>query len=325
MYKYLLTAIIVAIFAGCSAPKPERAPSWYTTVPKDFNYFYAKGSDVNADRAKKKAIAALRENLHAELNSSFKNKTTKLSISSNQNIDAILMANERLINTLSMRSVKLDKTAIFKGNTLVLIKLSRKEVFNIIDRTLTKHLNASKKKFDLYSDDIAIKRFVVVSKLMKDYPKYASKIQAKNVALASYDTYDEFNYLNDLRDSYLKLKKDITIYVLSDVNSRIFTSSIKYAIRNTGLTLGSKAKSKDSLKLLITSKTTSSQNYSFNQSKSLIKFTTYDVNKKQVSFKQHTFIGKSRKNYKEAKQQSSLHVKSKISKVGIFNFLGLED
>ena len=324
MYKYLLTLIIVAIFAGCSAPKPKTAPSWYTTLPKDFNFFYAKGADKDVAKAKKKAIASLRSQINAELNNAFKTRSSKLAIDANQNIDSLLMANEYLANTLSMRAVKLDKNAEFQGDVLVLIKLSRKDVFDAVNRSLTNRFKASKKEFESASDKIAIKKYIVTLKLMKDYPKYASKIQAKKVALASYDTYDEFTYLNDLRATHVKLKKDITFYVLSDVNSRLFTSSVKDALRSSGLVLSSGSKNKDALKLLITSKTENTQNYSFNQSKSLVKFTTYDVNKKQVSFKQHTFIGKSRKSYQEAKQQSSLHVKGKISKVGIFNFLGLE-
>ena len=324
MYKYLLTALIIAIFTACSAPKPDSEPSWYTTIPKDFNFFYATGSDIDVSKAKKKAIASLRMQINTELNNAFKNKTTKLKIDTNQKIDAILMANEYLANTLSMRLVILDKTAAYKNDHLVLIKLSRKSVFDSVNRTTTRKLNTSKEKFQAVKDKIAIKKFIILSELMVDYPKLVSKVQAKKVALASYDTYDEFNYLNDLMSSYRKLKEDITVYVLSDMNSRAFTPIIKDALKNTGLILSTKLESKDALKLFVTSKTTNEKSYSFNQSKSLVKFTSYDVNKKQVSFKQHTFIGKSRKNYKEAKQQSAISIKSKVAKMGIFDFLGLK-
>lgn len=323
MFKYLLSAIIIAFFAACSAPKPETKPSWYTTLPKDFNFFYATGADKNIDKAKKKAVASLRQQINEELNNNFKNGKTKLYIESNQNIDAILMANEYLANTMLMRAVQLDKSAIYKQDTLVLIKLPRKTIFDLVSRTAIKKLNSSKEQFNSVQNQIAIKRFIVVSELMKTYPKIASLIEAKKVTLPSYNTSDEFSYLNDLRAAYLKLKKDISFYVLSDVNSRIFAPAIKDAIRSEGLLLSSKPTGKDALKLFITSKTTDSQNYSFNQSKSLIKFSTYDLNKNKVSFKQHTFIGKSRKNHKEAKEQSALNIKAKVTKIGVFSFLGL--
>lgn len=323
MFKYLLSAIIIAFFTACSAPKPETKPSWYTTLPKDFNFFYATGADKNIDKAKKKAVASLRQQINEELNNNFKNGKTKLYIESNQNIDAILMANEYLVNTMSMRAVQLDKSAIYKQDTLVLIKLPRKTIFDLVSRTAIKKLNSSKEQFNSVQNQIAIKKFIVVSELMKDYPKLASLVEAKKVTLHSYNTSDEFSYLNDLRAAHLKLKKDISFYVLSDVNSRIFAPSIKDAIRSEGLRLSSKPTGKDALKLFITSKTTESQNYSFNQSKSLIKFSTYDLNKNKVSFKQHTFIGKSRKNHKEAKEQSALNVKAKVTKIGVFSFLGL--
>ncbi len=324
MYKYLITAIIIALFAGCSAPKPKTVPSWYTTLPKDFNFIYATASNSDDLKAKKQAIAKLRSQINKELDDAFIKQTTKLAVASNQDIKPILKTNEYVANTLSMRAVSIDKRAVFKGEHLVLVKLSRKTLFDALSRSLNKKLPLSIKAFKNTQDQIAIKRYIVISKLMKNYVIIASLIQAKKVAIANYSTYDEFTHLNELFTAYKKLKKDITISVLSDVNSRGFTSPVKNALRASGLLLSSQMSSKDALKLLITSKTDQTQNYSFNQSKSLVKFTTYDINKKQVAFKQHTFIGKSRKNFKEAKQESAIHLKSKIRKVGIFHFLGLE-
>ena len=324
MFKYIITAIIIALFAGCSAPKAKRAPLWYTTLPKDFNFIYATAASTDEGKAKKLAIASLRTQINQELNSAFENRTSKLMIESKKDIPLLEKSNEYLANTLSMRAVKIDKTAVFKGQTLILVKFSRKSLFDALSRSLNKRLPVSKKTFQDITSNVAIKRFVVIQDLMKNYGRMASLIEAKKVAIPSYSTYDEFTYLNELKKSYTKLKHDITLYVLSDVNSRAFTPAIKNALRGTGLLLSSKSESKDALKVLITSKTTNSQNYSFNQAKSLVKFTTYDINKKQVAFKQHTFIGKSRKSHKEAKQQSALHVSGKIRKLGIFNFLGLD-
>ena len=64
--------------------------------------------------------------------------------------------------------------------------------------------------------------------------------------------------------------------------------------------------------------------YTFMVSKNLVKFTTYDDNKNKVAFRQHTFVGKSRKNHRDAKNQTAINLKSKIRKLGIFNFIGVE-
>lgn len=322
MYKYLLGVILITIFTACSTPKPEVKPSWFITLPKDLNFFYATGSHKNLEKAKKIAIASLRKQISAELNSAFKNNVTDLLIESNQNIEAIILANEYFANTLSMRTIRVENSSTYKNDKLILIKFSRKDMFDIVSKNLENILVPSKESFTKVQDEIAVKRFMVISELMQDYPKISSLIQAKKVALPNYKTKDEFNYINKLRTSYVKLKKDITFYVLSDVNSRTFVPAIKNALRATGLLLSTKLENKDSLKLLITSKTTNDEVYSFNQAKSLVKFSTYDIDKKKVSFKQHTFIGKSRKNHKEAKEQSSLNLKSKVTKMGIYNFLG---
>ena len=324
MYKYILAVIIIAIFIGCSAPKPEKPPVWYTSPPQDFKFFYITSSGTTQLKAKNKAFATLRAQINFDLDKAFIDKTSRLKIAQDQDIKSILKENEIFSNTLSMRGVKVEKTAVYKQEHLLLIKLSRNSIFDYVEKIAIKRLKASKSRYDKFKDKIAIKRYIGLLQEMKHYPKLASIIEAKKISLATYDTYDEFSYLNNIRSEYIKLKKSISFYILSDVNSRIFVSNIKDALIASGLTISSKPISDDSLKLFITSKTNNSQNYSFNQSKTLIKYRTYTQKKEEVAFRQHTFIGKSRKSHGEAKAQSAVHEKSKIKKLGIYNFIGFK-
>ena len=59
MYKNILLALLVAFIAGCSKPKPQTVPSWYTNVPQDYKLLYAVGSSSDIDKAKKIAIMSL--------------------------------------------------------------------------------------------------------------------------------------------------------------------------------------------------------------------------------------------------------------------------
>jgi hypothetical protein len=324
MFKYILTAAIIALFTACSAPKPKHAPSWYTSPPKDFKFFYAVGSGETLTHAKNKAVIKLREGILNDLNSVFTSKSTKIKLDALADINDILAQNERLINTMSMSGLTIDKNEKFNSEELVLIKLPRQAVFDKFSIISDKRLKSSKENYALKkSDDPYIKQYSVLHNGMKEYAKLASIIEAKNITLST-NTLEEINYLNTMSEEYLELKEQISIYVLSDIDSRMYVKGVKDALVATGLELSPKPKSDKALKLLITSNTENLQDYGFNRTKTLVKYTTYDLNKKQVAFRQHTFSAKSRKNHHDAKIQTIAHQGSMIKKLGIFDFIGIK-
>ena len=322
MYKHILTAIIITLFIGCSAPSPEKLPTWYTSPPQDLQYFYATGSGINHINAKNNAISNLRTTLNYNLDKAFLDKTTKLKIAQNQDIKLILLENEKFANTITMRGLKIDKTDIFKKEHLVLIKLSRNLVFDYASKLSTKKFEISKSRYESYRDNIAIKKYTFLLDEMPDYYSLASLLEAKILSFNTYDFNEEVLYLDEIRSEFLKLKQSISFYILSDVNSKIYVSAVKDAIIASGLTISSQPIGDNSLNIFITSKTINSQDYTFNKSKTLVKYRTYNQDKKEVAFRQHTFIGKSRVSYIDAKNQSAVYQKNKIKKLGVYNFIG---
>lgn len=323
MYKYLLIIIITALFIGCSTPKPDKVPLWYTSPPQDSKFFYATGSGINPLKAKKNAVSNLRASIEHDLNKVFLNKSTKLKIFRNQDIKPILKENEIFSNTIVMRGLKIKEASVFKKDHLILIKLPRSLVFNYADKLFIKKLAHFKTKYESSQDKPAINKYVTFLKELPNYYKLISLLQAKKLSLKTYDGDEESIYLNKIGDKFYKLKQNISFHVLSDVNSKMYVSSVKDAIIDSGLTLSSQPLSKDSLKLFITSKTINSKDYTFNKSKTLIKYRTYNQDKKEVAFRQHTFVAKSRVSHQDAKQHSVLHQKNMIERLGIYNFIGL--
>ena len=114
MYKNILLAIIVAIVTGCSAPKPEQAPSWYTNIPQNDKLFYAVGSADTVDKAKNNAIASMRENLAAQIDNSFKEATHKLLPIDNALLQNIFQQNIEISKKLFLGNIKLINSQSFK-------------------------------------------------------------------------------------------------------------------------------------------------------------------------------------------------------------------
>ncbi len=324
MYKNIIISIIIAIFAGCSAPKPDTKPNWYLFPEKDFNNFYAVGSGADINDAQNRAVASLRENLYTELNAEFKKPNHRLGEVDNAVLSEIFKFNEYISMKLSLKNVKVEKFTKFQGETLVLISIPRVDIFNQLKRMSYMKFQNVQDAYEKSENSMAITKYIVLRPLLQEYPSLASYAAFKEYSISTYSADKEFNFLKKIRQEYKDLKEKISFYVLSDANSIAFAQSIKSAIENEGLTVQSTPLSQDSLKLIITSTTTDTQDYSFNKSSNLVKYNTYDINKNEVAFKQHTFIGKSRKSYSDGKKQSVVQATSKINKLGIFSFIGLK-
>ena len=326
MYKNILIAFIIAIFAGCSAPapKPETQPSWYTSKPKDYNNFYAVASSADVDKAKKIAINSLRTEILSDLNSMFKKEHPILGKLDENTRAEVLSHNEEICMKLSMGSATQVKSKEYKGETLILVSIPRLELFNQVARMEADTFTTIKQMYETISEDIAIKKYFALKPLMSQYPTLASFTAFKEYAVSTFNAHDDYIFLKNLRAQFNAFKLNISFNVLSDANSVQFAQGIKAAIEAEGFKVSTRPLSKDSLKVLITSVTTDSQDYSYYQSSSLVRYTTYNVNKKPIFFRQHTFVGKSRKSYKDGKRQAEIQAISSINKLGFFEFLGLK-
>lgn len=322
MYKKILLAIILIFIAGCTKPKPEQIPSWYTNIPHDYKFFYAVGSSDTREKAIKRAIASMRSTLSANINKTFINKTNLLQPISVENLKNILETNEDIANRLTLSKVKLEKYKNFKGEELVLISVKRIDLFNKLKIISDLKLGRAKEQNKKAKNKDVIRRFMALEPIMKSYAILASLAGYKQFLISTYSANSEFVFLKGVADEYDELKSTINIYVLTDSNSRIFSSTLKKAINDKGFSTSNTINSKHSVKLLVTSKTTNTKDYTFKQSSSLVKLTTFDTNKEKISFRQHTFVGKSRKNHIEAKQQAAIHLKYRVKKLGILDFLG---
>ncbi|MCD6258483.1 MAG: hypothetical protein J7J31_02655 [Helicobacteraceae bacterium] len=325
MYKILLTALLIAFFAGCSAPKPKTPPTWYTSPPQDFNYFYAVGAADEEIKARNIAILSLRELLAKEMITAFDDPNHRLGALDKNEKAQLAQSAKHIANTLSMRNVELDKSEEYDGYTLVLVKIARKSIFDAINKASQNKFEILESKYKALESKKAIEQYSELANLLDEYHTLASSAQLKESSISTYRADKEFSLLKSIKERYEALRSNISFYVLSDANSIAFITTIKDAITKTGLEISKKPKSKEALTLLMSSITEQSMDYSFMKSKTLITFKVYDLQKNEIASRQHTIIGKSRKSYLDAKIQSAKSLQSIIHKMGIFNILGLEE
>lgn len=325
MYKNIILSILIVFITGCSKPKPDTLPIWYINVPSDYKLFYAVASADTIEKAKNIAIVNMRNSLSFQVNTRFDDLNHKLQVSDENTLTKIKQYNKEISNRLSLNRVKVEKSKTFNKKVYILISMPRIDIFNklktISDIKLHRAQEANKRGLN----KSAIDRFLALEIATKEWIEIASLSGYKDFLISTYNADDEFIFLNNIKKEYDELRNSINIYVLTDGNSRIFYNFIKDAIEKRGLSVKNSVGSKNSFKLLVTSKTQEETRYMFHKSSTLVKLTTFDNQKNKVAFRQHTFVGKSRKNYNEAKEQASMNLKYKIKKLKIFDFLGFEE
>ena len=324
MYKNIILAILIAFIAGCgSKPEPKQLPDWYTNIPKDKLLYFAVGSSDTVNKAKKVAISNMRKSLISELNETFKSSTHTLQPIDKITLEKISQQNSDIAKKLSLKHVKLVRSEIFDDSKLVQISIYKEEIFQILKIISEAKMSRVKQEKSMITASNDLDRFIALFPLMQEYPNLASLTGYKEFLKYQYDADNEFRFLQSMKSEYDELKSSINIFILTDANSRFFAPIIREALSEKELSLERISNVKNSFKLLITSELDESQEYTFKKSKSLIKFRLMSQNKEKISFRQHTFIGKSRKDFQDAKQQSAIDMKNKVDKLGIFDFIGV--
>jgi hypothetical protein len=321
MYKNIFLLIFL-LFSACSKPKPVVIPSWYTNPPVDKVYIYdTQSSDISFEAANKSAVVDIRQSLALHVEQTLKNNKI-LKIDEKQK-SQILRHIVEISNRISMNRVKILKSKNINNKYIILSGIKKQTVYEkiapILDVKLHRCIELSKKA-DSQKD---IQKLLFLESAMNEYDKLISLLSYKEYLL-DINLDDEYRFLSKLKKDYEKLKNSINIYVLSDINSKEFAKFLKDALSEDGLSVKNTLQYTRPFKLLITSKTQNSDVYEFKQSKTLLKLTLLDKNKNKVVFRQHTFIGKSKKSYKDAKKQAVEYMKYKMKKLGVFNFMGFK-
>ncbi|MCF6339826.1 MAG: LPP20 family lipoprotein [Sulfurimonas sp.] len=325
MFKSILFIIIITAMTGCLRSVPKTPlPNWYTNMPKSNELYHAVGMANTIEKAKENAIISMRENLNLLVDSTFTSNKYHLKNLDKDLLEKILEYNKMVSEKISIKNITIVKSETINNNKVVLINIPKSELFLKLKFISSVELSRVKQEYQARRNPIALKRFIILDSLMQKYAKIASLAGYKKFLIPQYDEYDEFSFLNKMKAEYDNLRPFVSVCIVYDTNSKLFALTIKKLLMDKGINVVKDIKDRNSLKLFITSKSSSSKEQSLNKVKSHIKFAAFDGRKNQISFKEYTFIGKSKKDVQEAKQQIANNLKSKIEKLGISDFFSFE-
>ena len=325
MLKSILFIIVITIITGCSKPTPKTPlPDWYTNMPKNNEVYYAVGMADTIEQAKKNAILSIRKSLNLHVNSAFTSNKYHLKNLDKDLLEKILEYNKMVSEKISIKKVTVVESKTINNKKVILINIPKSKLFLKLKLISSAELSRVKQKYQTRRNPIALKRFITLDSLMQKYAKIASLAGYKKFLIPQYEEYDEFSFLNKMKAEYDNLIPFVSVCIVHDVNSKLFALTIKKLLLDKGINVVKDIKDRNSLKLFITSKSSSFKEQSLNKVKSHMKFAAFDGKKNQISFKEYTFIGESKKSSQEAKQHIADDLKYKIKKLGISNFFNFE-
>jgi len=325
MLKSILFIIVITIITGCSKSTPKTPlPNWYTNMPKSNEVYHAVGMADTIEQAKKNAISSMRKSLNLQVNSTFTSNKYHLKNLDKDLLEKILEYNKMVSEKISIKKVTVVESKTINNKKVILINIPKSKLFLKLKLISSAELSRVKQKYQTRRNPIALKRFITLDSLMQKYAKIASLAGYKKFLIPQYEEYDEFSFLNKMKSEYDNLIPFVSVCIVHDANSKLFALTIKKLLLDKGINVVKDIKDRNSLKLFITSKSSSFKEQSLNKVKSHMKFAAFDGKKNQISFKEYTFIGESKKSSQEAKQHIADDLKYKIEKLGISNFFNFE-
>jgi len=294
MYKTLLFTIILAFLVGCGSPKPMSKPEWVTNPPKDEIALYVSGSGDSLEDARADAIESLKQLLNDKLDKSVNKDFIK-----NENLKNILLSDKKITQDIEFSNFKEVKNILFNKKYYLLLSVEKKILVDNISKNFDTQIVDLLKKYKQTKNQIAIKKFIFLKDIMtKEYPNCVAIIKLKSIVYKNYNIKKELSSLNKIKREFELLKNKISFYILTDKKSHKFLNIIENSVKEEGLSISKKAKTKDAIKVLVT----------LNKK---LKIFTYNMKKERISFVEHDI-------------DDVLKLKSKISEIGVFNFIGLK-
>ncbi len=325
LYKYILVLSSIFFLFGCSSatPKLQSKPLWVNNLPKNNDYFYAVASANSYTKAKNIAIFSLRKRFKKTLDKKFLSTKHPLTNINRQLQQKILKENEKLTKKFPMRGLRVIDSQVYNNKTFILIALSKKILFEYLQQHSQTRFANDQKHLKQSTNLADIQKFIKIKPLLQNFAAIASYAQFKKLTFAQYDTTKEFNYLQELYQTYEYLRTSISFHLVSDAESVVFAQTLKNILIQENLPLNKHSSTKNSIQVFISSVATNSKEYEFSKVNILLKLSSYDIKKHKIAFKQHTFVGRSRRGFQDAKQQAVEHMSSKIKRFRVFDFLGL--
>ena len=328
MLRRLAALLFIVIFAGCgggSAPKPQSYPQWYLNPPQSNGAtLYGVGSGPDLPSAKNEALSAISANLSVTVQSQFKKSDHSIRTNnSEQTLQDVLNTVQADTKALTFSNVNVEQNSVLNDKVLILVSVDRAQLFNDQKHRLDTKTSALKTELKNAEALSSIERFIIFKKVRAEHVGIASGAELLAAIKPGFDNsaYLDFTAAND--SQFDSLKHGMKLHIKSDADTKLFVAPVIDALTEEGIKVEQSQSSGKSVVIELAASTQQDTLYGYKIEKLRLSATTKTASGKTVASKQHTFSGKSRYDYTQARHQSVAKFKKKIAQDGIFTVLGL--
>lgn len=324
MIKNFIYIFLVLAITGCSVKKVEdRLPLWYTNPPKDYNFIYSTATSKTLQSAHNIAILSINKDLNSKIIESLTSSNTPLHLKDETDKQNIVKTSSLITKKLVFHGVRTLNSTLYHSQELILISVLREAVFEDEKSKLDTLYLPLKKEFKTLDAYTPLEQYVKIDQIKPKLYEIAVRAELLQIISNGYDASEYFAFFNSLRDRFLDIKKSLDIRVLGDYNSLPFVKPVEDGLRGSELEVTKDLKRANSYHIFLTAKIKKKMDYQFYKVTLTAKIIIATKDKKIISTKLHTFVGKSRKSYKDAQLQAESGFMKSIKYFGVFNFLGL--
>ncbi len=324
MFKNLLFTLLILLIAGCSTKKmQDRAPFWYTNPPSDYKFIYSTAASKTPQSARNVAVLSINTTLNTKVTDALNSTTSPLHVRSEKERQELAQSSSKIVNKIVFHGIQTINTARFHSEQLILIRVSRDMIFQEQKSKLDALYIPIKKKFEAPQTLTPLQEYATLKPLYSRLNDIAVLAQLLTIITPGYDSNEYFAFVNQLRKRTDDLKSSIALRILGDLNSLGLVKPVEEALSKEGLYLTRKLDREENYNIFLTTNAQKQMDYQFYKVTLTLKSIIATQDKHIISTKMHTFIGKSRKSYADAKLQAESGLNSAIKLSGIFDFFGL--
>ncbi|WP_345980218.1 hypothetical protein [Sulfurimonas sp. HSL3-2] len=324
MFKTLIYLILALVITGCGLKKMEdRPPLWYTNPPKDTTFIYSTASSKTMQSARNIAVLSINRDLNTKVMELFKSSNSPLEIKNELEYKNLMQTSMKVVNSIVFHGIKTINSAQFHSQQLILISVSREMIFQEEKKKLDAIYEPLKKELETIDTLTPIEQYAVLKPVTSKLDEIAVLAALLQTVSTGYDANEYFAFVNNTKEMIEKIDDSTALRVLGDFNSLRLVRYIEGGLSNESLLVNKTLEKKNSYNIFIMTTVDEKMDYQFYKTTLGVKTIVATKEKKIISEKMHTFIGKSRKSNNDARLQAESSVEKTIRSFGIFDFLGL--
>lgn len=324
MFKSFIYFVLVLLIVGCSSKKIEdKPPLWYTNPPKDYNFIYATASSKMLQSAHNIAVLSINKDLNSKIIDALKAPDAPLHVQDDADYKMLVDTSLAITKKLVFHGINTLKDAEYHSEQLILISVARDVIFKEEKNKVDAIYLPLQKEFEAIDALSPIEQYAKLNRITSALNEIAIRAELLQIVLNGYDAGEYFSFVNQLKEKTKEINNSVVIRVLGDVNSLLFVKPVENGLHDKELYISKNLDRSNSYNIFVTTNIDNKMDYQFYKTTLTAKIITATKDKKIISTKMHTFIGKSRKGYADAKLQAESGFIKKVKSFGIFEFLGL--